>query len=220
MLRRMSLLVVVAFLSASCGGTDAVVNPTQPSPTTSALSVAVGTYFTDCCRAEDPESLLPLRHAVQRAARRRGPAAHRGERCRHLNPRAVCRHIGRRCASSDVACAGARHAVRERTGAGPFRAILSPDGRDRLRYRDYGECADLRRDARHARTDRNGAGDRRCPLDRKPPHKWVTTSRNTMCTFPMDPRRFLRVHRIIVFIVNRGRRRVQPVCFYQIGSGQ
>ena len=43
MLRRMSLLVVVAFLSASCGGTDAVVNPTQPSPTTSALSVAVST---------------------------------------------------------------------------------------------------------------------------------------------------------------------------------
>ncbi len=40
---RMSLLVVVAFLSASCGGTDAVVNPTQPSPTTSALSVAVST---------------------------------------------------------------------------------------------------------------------------------------------------------------------------------
>ena len=40
---RMSLLVVVAFLSASCGGTDAVVNPTQPSPITSALSVGVST---------------------------------------------------------------------------------------------------------------------------------------------------------------------------------
>ena len=43
MQRRMSLLVVVAFLGASCGGTDAVVNPTQPSPTASALSVAVST---------------------------------------------------------------------------------------------------------------------------------------------------------------------------------
>ena len=40
---RMSLLVVVAFLSVSCGGTDAVVNPTQPSPITSSLSVAVST---------------------------------------------------------------------------------------------------------------------------------------------------------------------------------
>ena len=43
MQRCMPLLVVVAFLSASCGGTDAVVNPTQPSPTASALSVAVST---------------------------------------------------------------------------------------------------------------------------------------------------------------------------------
>jgi hypothetical protein len=43
MQHRMSLLVVVALLSASCGGTDAVVNPTQPSPITSALSVAVST---------------------------------------------------------------------------------------------------------------------------------------------------------------------------------
>jgi hypothetical protein len=40
---RISLLVVVAFVSASCSGTDAVVNPTQPSPTTSPLSVAVST---------------------------------------------------------------------------------------------------------------------------------------------------------------------------------
>ena len=43
MQRRMSLLVVVAFLGASCSGTDAVVNPTQPSPTTSPLFVAVST---------------------------------------------------------------------------------------------------------------------------------------------------------------------------------
>ena len=43
MQRRMSLLVVVAFLGASCSGTDAVVNPTQPSPTTSSSFVAVST---------------------------------------------------------------------------------------------------------------------------------------------------------------------------------
>ena len=43
MQHRMSLLVVVAFVSASCGGTDAVVHPTQPSPITSSLSVAVST---------------------------------------------------------------------------------------------------------------------------------------------------------------------------------
>ena len=164
MQHRMSLLVVVAFLGASCSGTDAVVNPTQPSPTTSPLFVAVSTYVTDYGRAEDQESLLPLRHAVQRAARRRGRAARRGQRCRHLNPRAVCRHIGRRRASSDVACAGPHHSIRECTGAGPFRAGLSPDGRDRLRYRTYGKCADPRRDARLARTDRNGPGDRRCAL--------------------------------------------------------
>ena len=136
MQHRMSLLVVVAFLSASCGGTDAAVNPTQPSPITSALSVAVSTYFTDYCRAEDRESFLPVRHAVQRAARRRGPAVRRGQRCRHLNPRAVCRHVGRRRASSDVACAGAHHAVRERTGRARSGQSFALTDRDRLRYRD------------------------------------------------------------------------------------
>ena len=34
----------------------------------------------------------------------------------------------------------------------------------------------------------------------------------------MDPLRFLRVHRVPVFIVNHGRRRVQLVVFYEIGS--
>ena len=43
MQRRMSLLVVVAFLGASCGGTDATSNLTQPSSSSSPLSVAVST---------------------------------------------------------------------------------------------------------------------------------------------------------------------------------
>ena len=43
MRHRISLLVVVAFLGASCGGTDAALNPTQPSPSTSPLSVGVST---------------------------------------------------------------------------------------------------------------------------------------------------------------------------------
>jgi hypothetical protein len=40
MQRRMSLLVVVAFLGASCGGTDATSNLTQPSLSSSPLSAA------------------------------------------------------------------------------------------------------------------------------------------------------------------------------------
>jgi len=43
MQRRMSLLVVAAFLGASCGGTDATSNLTQPSSSSSPLSVAVST---------------------------------------------------------------------------------------------------------------------------------------------------------------------------------
>ena len=43
MQRRMSLLVVVAFLGASCGGTEATSNLTQPSPSSSPLSAAVST---------------------------------------------------------------------------------------------------------------------------------------------------------------------------------
>ena len=43
MRHRISLLVVVAFLGASCGGTDAALNPTQPSPSASPLSVGVST---------------------------------------------------------------------------------------------------------------------------------------------------------------------------------
>ena len=41
MRHRISLLIVVAFLGASCGGTDAALNPTQPSPAASKLSVGV-----------------------------------------------------------------------------------------------------------------------------------------------------------------------------------
>ena len=44
MRHRISLLVVVAFLGASCGGTDdAALNPTQPSRSASPLSVGVST---------------------------------------------------------------------------------------------------------------------------------------------------------------------------------
>jgi hypothetical protein len=43
MRHRISLLIVVAFLGASCGGTDATSNLTQPSPSSSPLSVAVST---------------------------------------------------------------------------------------------------------------------------------------------------------------------------------
>ena len=43
MRHRISLLVVVAFLGASCGGTDAALNPTQPSLPASPLSVGVST---------------------------------------------------------------------------------------------------------------------------------------------------------------------------------
>ena len=41
MQHRISLLVVVAALSASCGGTDAAMNPTQPTPPGSPLSLEV-----------------------------------------------------------------------------------------------------------------------------------------------------------------------------------
>ena len=43
MRHRISLLVVVAFLGASCGGTDDALNPTQPSRPASPLSVGVST---------------------------------------------------------------------------------------------------------------------------------------------------------------------------------
>ena len=43
MRHRISLLIVVAFLGASCGGTDAALNPTQPSQPASPLSVGVST---------------------------------------------------------------------------------------------------------------------------------------------------------------------------------
>ena len=45
-MHRISILVVAAFLGASCGGTDAALNLTQPTPSTQAsspLSVAVST---------------------------------------------------------------------------------------------------------------------------------------------------------------------------------
>jgi hypothetical protein len=43
MTHRISLLVVAAFLFASCGGTDAALNLTQPTPSSNSLSVAVST---------------------------------------------------------------------------------------------------------------------------------------------------------------------------------
>ena len=164
MRHRISLLIVVAFLGASCGGTDAALNPTQPSQPASPLSVGVSTHFIDGCRGEGEESFLPLRHAIQRAARRRGPAVRRGQRCRYRNPRAVFRHVGLWRASSDVACARTHYAVRDRTGQRSFRAGLSRDDRDRLRYRTYGDYAHHRRDPRLARTNRNGSSDCRCAV--------------------------------------------------------
>ena len=43
MQHRISLLFVAALLSASCGGTDAVLNPTQPTEASRPLSIAVST---------------------------------------------------------------------------------------------------------------------------------------------------------------------------------
>ena len=133
MRHRISLLIVVAFLGVSCGGTDAALNPTQPSPSASPLSVGVSTTSSMAVaeRVRNPfcPSVTPFNVPLVVVV----AAARRGQRCRHRNPRAVFRHIGLWRASSDVACACAHYAVRQRTGQRPFRAGLSRDDRDRLR---------------------------------------------------------------------------------------
>ena len=164
MRHRISLLVVVAFLGASCGGTDAALNPTQPSPSASPLSVGVSTTSPIAVaeRVRNPfcPSVAPFNVPLVVVVQPPGGVS------------VVVTAI--RVQFFDTSGTGAPQV----TLPGPvpttqFGSALDNarsgqafprDDRDRLRYRTDGDCAHRRRDPRLARTNRNGSGDRRCAV--------------------------------------------------------
>jgi hypothetical protein len=60
MFHRMSLLGLIAFLAAACSGTDAGQTPTQPSETSSKLSIAVSTMSSTIVAQPVINALCPV----------------------------------------------------------------------------------------------------------------------------------------------------------------